>query len=111
MAKKSKKSEEKRQLKTEKIDEKRNMILDTLDDLSDFCMDNILSLKPMLGDADDAVAEKIMSFFTEDGIDCRRDETGNVYARVPATDSAKKPVMLSAHMDVVGDDRPVHIWK
>lgn len=58
---------------------------------------------------EDAVAEKIMSFFTENGIDCRRDETGNVYARVPATDSAKKPVMLSAHMDVVGDDRPVHI--
>ena len=59
MAKKSKKSEEKKQLKTEKIDETRNMILDTLDDLSDFCMDNILSLKPMLEDADDAVAEKI----------------------------------------------------
>lgn len=59
MAKKSKKSEEKKQLKTEKINEKRNMILDTLDDLSDFCMDNILSLKPMLEDADDAVAEKI----------------------------------------------------
>lgn len=58
---------------------------------------------------EDAVAEKIMSFFTENGIDCRRDETGNVYARVPATDSAKKPVMLSAHMDVVGDDRPVRI--
>lgn len=58
---------------------------------------------------EDAVAEKIMSFFTENGIDCRRDETGNVYARVPATDSAKKPVMLSAHMDVVGDDRPVYI--
>lgn len=35
------------------------MILDTLDELSDFCMDNILSLKPMLEDADDAVAEKI----------------------------------------------------
>lgn len=60
---------------------------------------------------EDAVAEKIMSFFTENGIDCRRDETGNVYARVPATDSAKKPVMLSAHMDVVGDDRPVHIFE
>lgn len=58
---------------------------------------------------EDAVAEKIMAFFTENGIDCRRDKTGNVYARVPATDSAKKPVMLSAHMDVVGDDRPVRI--
>lgn len=58
---------------------------------------------------EDAVAEKITAFFTENGIDCRRDATGNVYARVPATDSAKKPVMLSAHMDVVGDDRPVRI--
>lgn len=58
---------------------------------------------------EDAVAEKITAFFTENGIDCRRDRTGNVYARIPATDPAKKPVMLSAHMDVVGDDRPVRI--
>lgn len=59
MSKKEKKKEEKKLLKAEKIDEKRGMILDTLDELSDFCMDNILSLKPMLEDADDAVAEKI----------------------------------------------------
>lgn len=59
MSKKDKKAEEKKASKAEKMSEKRDMILDTLDDLSDFCMDNILTLKPMLEDADDAVAEKI----------------------------------------------------
>ncbi len=59
MSKKDKKAEEKKASKAEKMSEKRDMILDTLDDLSDFCMDNILTLKPMLEEADDAVAEKI----------------------------------------------------
>lgn len=60
---------------------------------------------------EDAVAEHILSVFKENNIAAERDGFGNVYAYIPATDSAKKPLMLSAHMDVVGDSSPVHIVK
>ncbi len=60
---------------------------------------------------EDAVAEHILSLFKEKGIDARRDSFGNVCAVVPPTDPAKQPLMLSAHMDVVGDSSPVHIVK
>lgn len=60
---------------------------------------------------EDAVAEHILSVFKENGIAAGRDGFGNVYARVPATDPDKKPLMLSAHMDVVGDSSPVCIVK
>lgn len=62
---------------------------------------------PSLGE--DAVAEAIVSFCRDNGIKCRRDTFGNVRASVPATDKTKKPLMLSAHMDVVGDASPVTI--
>ena len=55
------------------------------------------------------VAEKIIQTFHELQIDSRQDAYGNVYANIPATDETKQPIMLSAHMDVVGDSSPVNI--
>ncbi len=60
---------------------------------------------------EDAVSEHILSFFKENNISAERDSFGNVYAYIPAADSSKRPLMLSAHMDVVGDSSPVHIVK
>lgn len=58
---------------------------------------------------EDAVAERIVSYFQQHRIAVRRDGFGNVLAEIPATDPAKRPLMLSAHMDVVGDSSPVNI--
>lgn len=55
------------------------------------------------------VTEKILSIFKENGIEAQKDNYGNVKAKIPATDSTKKPLLLSSHMDVVGDDSLVNI--
>lgn len=60
---------------------------------------------------EDKVAEHILRVFKESGISAQRDDFGNIYACVPATDATKKTLMLSAHMDVVGDSSPVNIVK
>lgn len=56
-----------------------------------------------------AVAQKILEILNKSDIEAKTDNYGNVYACVKATDSTKKPLLLSAHMDVVGDDSPVNI--
>ena len=58
---------------------------------------------------EEAVADRILSFFQENHISAERDDFGNVCACISATDPSKRPLMLSAHMDVVGDSSPVHI--
>ena len=60
---------------------------------------------------EDAVAEHILTLFNTYGVHAGRDGFGNIFARIPATDPTKRPLMLSAHMDVVGDSSPVHIVK
>lgn len=62
---------------------------------------------PSMGE--DNVATEIVSTLLNAGLEVKRDEYSNVIARIPATDESKKPVALSAHMDVVGDDSPVNI--
>lgn len=58
---------------------------------------------------EDKVREKIISIFRENNIDVSTDDYGNLKAKIYATDESKKPLLLSAHMDVVGDDSPVNI--
>ena len=58
---------------------------------------------------EEKVIEKILSIFAENGIEAQKDEYGNIKAKIPATDFSKKPLLLSSHMDVVGDDSPVNI--
>ncbi len=71
-----------------------------------FCM---LAKIPSPSLQEQLVAEKIIQTFHELQIDSRQDAYGNVYANIPATDETKQPIMLSAHMDVVGDSSPVNI--
>ena len=59
---------------------------------------------------EEKVIEWILDFCKTNGINARKDGYGNVYIKVSATDSSKEPIMLSSHMDVVGDDSPVNIY-
>ena len=56
---------------------------------------------------EEKVIEKICAYCNENGLKCCTDEYKNIYIKVPATDETKEPVLLSSHMDVVGDDSPV----
>lgn len=58
---------------------------------------------------EEKVVEWIGEFCKKYGINFRTDNYGNVYISVPATDSSKEPLMLSSHMDVVGDDSPIEL--
>ena len=57
---------------------------------------------------EDKVADKIISIFKNHNIKACKDNYGNVTAKIEATDKTKKPLLLSAHMDVVGDNSPVN---
>ena len=58
---------------------------------------------------EDKVANKVIEILSSKGIEAKKDSYGNVFAKVKATDNTKKPILFSSHMDVVGDDSPVHI--
>lgn len=62
---------------------------------------------PSMGEND--VATEIIATLKSNGIEVHQDDYSNVIAHIPATDSSKKPMLLSAHMDVVGDDSPINI--
>lgn len=55
------------------------------------------------------VADKIIEILHESEIDAKKDAYGNVIAVLDATADGKKPILLSAHMDVVGDNSVVNI--
>ena len=58
---------------------------------------------------EEKVIEWIRDFCAKNNINFRTDDYGNVYISVPATDDTKEPIMISAHMDVVGDDSPIEL--
>lgn len=80
---------------------KENEVLDI------FC--NLVSI-PSPSLKEDKVIAWILDFCKKNGIDGKKDNYGNIYIHVPATDETKEPIMLSSHMDVVGDDSPVNIF-
>lgn len=80
---------------------KENEVLDI------FC--NLVSI-PSPSLKEDKVIEWILDFCKKNGIDGKKDNYGNIYIYVPTTDETKEPLMLSSHMDVVGDDSPVNIY-
>ena len=53
------------------------------------------------------VVKWIKSFCEAHSIPFSLDDYGNVYIYIKPTNSSKKPIMLSSHMDVVGDDTPI----
>ncbi len=58
---------------------------------------------------EDKVAQKIIEILKSNNIDVKKDSYGNVIAKVKPTDTSKKPLLLSAHMDVVGDSSAVNL--
>ncbi len=79
---------------------KENEVLDI------FC--NLVSI-PSPSLKEEKVIEWILKFCDDNGINARTDSYGNVYIKVPAADTSKEPLMLSSHMDVVGDDSPINL--
>ena len=59
--------------------------------------------------AEEAVAGKIVEILSNAGVNTRYDSYGNVYAEFDGGNTDKPALLLSAHMDVVGDDSPVNI--
>lgn len=59
--------------------------------------------------SEEKVADTIIRLLKKGGINAKKDSYGNVLAKVEATDKSKKSLLLSAHMDVVGDDSKVNI--
>lgn len=63
---------------------------------------------------EEKVAQKIVEIFTRNGIEAKLDNYGNVYAKIETQNQVYSTIetpglLLSAHMDVVGDDTPVNI--
>ena len=56
---------------------------------------------------EEGVIEYVENFCKQHDISYKLDDYKNVYIRIDATDSSKEFVMLSSHMDVVGDNSPV----
>lgn len=58
--------------------------------------------------------ENLINWITEycktNNLDYELDDYKNVYIRVRATDETKQPILLSAHMDVIGDNSPVKAY-
>ena len=58
--------------------------------------------------------EKVIAFLEDycrkNNLEYRLDAYKNVLIRVPATDSTKPPLLLSSHMDVIGDDSPLEAY-
>lgn len=59
---------------------------------------------------EEKVAEWIKNYCDKNSINCKLDDFKNVVINIPATDSSKEPLMLSAHMDVIGDESPVKTY-
>lgn len=60
---------------------------------------------PSLGE--EKVIEWICNYCKENNLRYETDDYKNIYITVPATDPTKEPILLSAHLDVIGDDSPV----
>lgn len=55
------------------------------------------------------VIEWVKNFCEQNKIHCETDNYNNVYIKIPATNSNLRPILLSAHMDVVGDFSEVNV--
>lgn len=63
---------------------------------------------PSLGEEN--VINWIVEYCEKNNLHCELDAYKNVHIKVDATDSTKQPLLLSAHMDVIGDDSAVKIF-
>lgn len=58
---------------------------------------------------EDKVIKWVETFCKENNLHFELDDYENVFIKVPATDKTKKSLLLSAHMDVVGDASPISL--
>ena len=56
---------------------------------------------------EEKLIEWLQQYCKKHSLNCELDNYKNVIIRIPATDNSKLPLLLSAHMDVIGDDSPV----
>jgi len=56
---------------------------------------------------EEKVIDWICNFCKVNNLEFETDAYKNIYIRVGATDSSKEPMLLSAHLDVIGDDSPI----
>ena len=59
---------------------------------------------------DEKVITWICNYCKNNNLPYETDKYNNIYITIPATDITKKPILLSAHMDVVGDSSPIVIY-
>lgn len=59
---------------------------------------------------EEKVTEWIINYCKTHNLTCRTDDYKNVIIKVPATDENKPALLLSAHMDVIGDETPVKTY-
>lgn len=59
--------------------------------------------------SEDKVIRWIEDYCKKNNLHFELDDYENVFIKVKTTDSDKKPILLSAHMDVVGDSSPVRL--
>ena len=62
---------------------------------------------PSLGEYN--VSQKIMEYTYNNGINAYYDDYQNLIIKIPSNCEGKKPLLLSAHMDVVGNSSPINI--
>ena len=56
---------------------------------------------------EEKVIDWICDYCKKNNLPYETDDYKNIYITIPTTDINKKPILLSAHMDVVGDDSPI----
>ena len=56
---------------------------------------------------EEKVLDWICSYCKENELQYEQDDYKNIYIYVAATDNTKEPILLSSHVDVIGDDSPI----
>lgn len=59
---------------------------------------------------EEQVSQWIKNYCDANKIPCEFDDYHNIYINIPATEPSKPPLLLSSHMDVIGDDSAVKTY-
>ena len=59
--------------------------------------------------SEDKIIRWIQDFCKKNKISCKLDDYENIFIEIPAKNNCKQPILLSAHMDVVGDFSPIKL--
>lgn len=86
----------------EKLSEKSSKLLNVFESLVKIPSPSLKEQK---------VSKWILDYCNKHKIQAGLDDYGNVKIKIPATDETKKPMLLSSHMDVVGDSSPINVVK